>query len=497
MSTEPEELQVFSLGKEFDAPLVLYRARVVRLISFIGVIILFYFGYENLLVGDEFWGRLEFLAGFVAILSLLLSYYPKWQKLSEYVLSSVVSAVAIVVFIDGGIGNAGFLWFFILPPAIFVFFGFKRGLIWEILFLSIVGYIVGLHYFGTSFLVYDLVLMRQFLISFVVFLLIISYIQFEKELVAESHRRSENAFRELIASVPSILYAFLETDPYAAIEVTANIFRILGYKRSAVVGVKGFWVEHIHPADKQKYLDAIKQAPIDEIKTLDYRFLKEEGSYVWLRDSFRVEKIKGILARVGTLEDISAVVGARVESTKFKQVLDSSPDHTVVTDTNGYILYANPAAETNTGYSIQEILGNRPSLWGRQMSAEFYRDMWRTIKIEQRPFVGVILNKQKNGTLYTAHTTIIPVLGESGNVEYFAGIERDITEEQKREENIGALERKLELTLSRLQESEESSRNVTASTTTGYYTKIVTSGTLSADIVPEVTVTASAISTTP
>ncbi len=51
----------------------------------------------------------------------------------------------------------------------------------------------------------------------------------------------------------------------------------------------------------------------------------------------------------------------------------------ILTDKDGIILYVNEEVEKVTGYSKKEILGEKPAIWGNNMSKEFYQDMWHKI----------------------------------------------------------------------------------------------------------------------
>lgn len=116
---------------------------------------------------------------------------------------------------------------------------------------------------------------------------------------------------------------------------------------------------------------------------------------------------------------------------KFKLAVEGASDHIIITDKDGKIMYANKAAEEITGYSRQEMIGNRPSLWGKQMPDDFYRNMWHTIKEEKRMFTGELTNKRKNGQLYIAESRISPLFDEQGELYGFVGIERDITRQKE------------------------------------------------------------------
>lgn len=121
---------------------------------------------------------------------------------------------------------------------------------------------------------------------------------------------------------------------------------------------------------------------------------------------------------------------------KFKLVLENTSQHVIITNPEGVIIYANPAVEKITGYSKDEVIGNRPSLWGRQMPADFYEKMWAKIKDDKETFSGEIQNKRKNGEVYTAKSIISPVIGDNGEIEFFVGIETDISKEKALEKAV-------------------------------------------------------------
>lgn len=130
------------------------------------------------------------------------------------------------------------------------------------------------------------------------------------------------------------------------------------------------------------------------------------------------------LKKVGQSDSIA--LGNRNEMEKFKMVIDQSLDHIIITDPEGKVLYANKAAEKMTGYSLEEMLGNTPGLWGRQMSSEFYRQLWDTIRLRKEVFEGEVTNKRKDGTRYKAFVRITPILDEKRRVLYFIGNEHPL-----------------------------------------------------------------------
>lgn len=121
------------------------------------------------------------------------------------------------------------------------------------------------------------------------------------------------------------------------------------------------------------------------------------------------------------------------ETERFRQATDDlgllgmqcSPHHLVITDVNGVVLYANPAAQAITGYTLEEILGETPRLWGGVMRPEFYIDFWKQLRAG-RSFSGEITNRRKSGALYQALFRVAPIRRQ-GEIIGFIASEEDIT----------------------------------------------------------------------
>jgi len=65
---------------------------------------------------------------------------------------------------------------------------------------------------------------------------------------------------------------------------------------------------------------------------------------------------------------------------KLSSVVEQSPSSVIVSDLSGTIEYVNPKFEQLTGYTLEEVLGKKPSiLQSGKQSIEFYQEMWNTI----------------------------------------------------------------------------------------------------------------------
>jgi two-component system NtrC family sensor kinase len=100
----------------------------------------------------------------------------------------------------------------------------------------------------------------------------------------------------------------------------------------------------------------------------------------------------------------------------------------VITDHDGVILSVNPAFTRLTGFPADEAIGRTSTILksGAQDPA-MYRDLWATIRAGQ-VWRGRLVNRRKDGSVYTEEQTITPVTGEAGVVTHFIAVKQDVTE---------------------------------------------------------------------
>jgi PAS domain S-box-containing protein len=127
---------------------------------------------------------------------------------------------------------------------------------------------------------------------------------------------------------------------------------------------------------------------------------------------------------------------------KFKLAVDGVADLVVITDSEGKIVYTNPISKKMTGFSTEESLGKTPGkLWGGKMDREYYASMWDTINRKKSSFFGVVSNRRKDGSEFIAQLQIAPLMNADRDVQFFVGVQRDITSEPKYEEEFIPLRR--------------------------------------------------------
>jgi PAS domain S-box-containing protein len=114
---------------------------------------------------------------------------------------------------------------------------------------------------------------------------------------------------------------------------------------------------------------------------------------------------------------------------RLAQAIEQAAEAIVITGVDGAIEYVNPAFERATGYLAEEVSGqNLRLLKSGRHDASFYKGLWDTV-LSGAVWSGRVVNRRKDGSLYTEDSTIAPVKDERGRVERFVAVKRDVSHE--------------------------------------------------------------------
>ncbi len=249
----------------------------------------------------------------------------------------------------------------------------------------------------------------------------------EKEKTVEALQDSEKRYRRLFESAKDGIL-ILDAETGSVVDVNPFLLQLLGYSYDALIG------RYIWEIGVFKDIAASKEAfkILQDNEYIRYEDLPLEAfdgrpiAVEFVSNVYLVDHRKVIQCNI---RDITARKRAEAKHKRLMAAVEQVEDAIVMTDAKGIIQFVNLAFERTTGYSREEAVGKSPRiLKSGQQDESFYRDLWGTVS-GGRTWVGRMVNKRKDGTLYTEESTVSPVRDASGRIVNYVGVQRDITEE--------------------------------------------------------------------
>jgi PAS domain S-box-containing protein len=239
----------------------------------------------------------------------------------------------------------------------------------------------------------------------------------------------------LVTQSPAVVFTYDLTPQPHLKYVSRNVESILGWKPERFTGNIERWRECLHPADLPTVLDGLVELERSGQQVFEYRFKDADGKYHWIHDEQRlILRPDGRRQVIGAWWDVTDAKAAQEELRRLAAAIEQAAEIVLITDEKPEILYANPALEKITGYGPSEVIGKNPRiLKSGEHGPAFYRKMWATLS-SGNTWQGRLVNKKRDGSLYTEEATISPVLDSSGNIVNYVAVKRDVTKEQELEQ---------------------------------------------------------------
>ncbi len=253
-----------------------------------------------------------------------------------------------------------------------------------------------------------------------------------------SLRESEEKYRLLADNTLDVIWImslearFLYLNP--AVE------KLLGYSPEKMIG-KGLWEfcdEENFRFMRDRIEDAVIRLPDLRESLFEAVMLRKDGREVIVEITGRV--VAGEDGEPVSLQGVTRDITERKRSEAEKDLLRLAIEHSVeaimITDTEGTIVYVNPAFEKTSGFSRDEAVGSSTSiLESGYHPGDFFEKMWETIR-GGNTWQGRFVNRKKDGSYYTEESSIAPVFDENGCIIYFVAAKRDVTYETELEQQL-------------------------------------------------------------
>lgn len=259
----------------------------------------------------------------------------------------------------------------------------------------------------------------------------------EKKNAVEALAKSETRFRSLVQNSSDII-TILEEDGTIRYQSPA-VERILGYKPQDLIGENG--LNYIHPEDKEEIysLFTIALEQRGGVVESEFRFLHASGKWVTLESvGSNLLQEPGIAGFVINSRDVTERKEQEERLRLFERAIAASSNGIVISEYNkdNAVVYVNPSFEKMTGYSYAEATGrNCRFLQGRDRHQPALQEVRKSIRHGQDCKV-TLRNYRKDGTLFWNELSLSPVENERGSITHYIGVQTDISDRKRVEEEL-------------------------------------------------------------
>jgi PAS domain S-box-containing protein len=241
----------------------------------------------------------------------------------------------------------------------------------------------------------------------------------------------EKSFIEtVVRGLPGIFYMYALDGGGRMERWNDNLRTVSGYEDDEIRQLSA--LEFFSEEDRPRVAEAMGEVVRKGSATIEASLVTRQGRSVpFLFSGIRFDA-HGRSHILGFGIDISERRRAERELALRGAALAAAANAIVITDQDGKIVWVNPAFTRVTGYASQEAVGNTPRLLkSGAHDRSFYEHLWKTIGSGQ-VWSGEIINRRKDGTLYTEEQTITPVPDKN----HFIAIKQDITARKQAEQDL-------------------------------------------------------------
>jgi PAS domain S-box-containing protein len=246
---------------------------------------------------------------------------------------------------------------------------------------------------------------------------------------------------ELIETVGAILRR-ADPNTYRTTFVNKHVEDLFGYPVEKWLQDPSFWVEHLHPEDRERTLASARKAIQERRKhELEYRMIAADGRIVWLHEIVNVIVQNGVPTGLACVSaDITPRKAAEESMALFRKLIDCSNDAIEVLDpATLHFLDVNDKACLDLGYDRQEML----SMSVHDIDPTLDQLMHARVEQKLRESGFMILesfHRRKDGSTFPVEINIKFIQLDRG---YVVAVVRDITERKLAEKTMSSLSRRL------------------------------------------------------
>ncbi len=238
---------------------------------------------------------------------------------------------------------------------------------------------------------------------------------------------SEIHLRALIQAIPDLIWLKDANGKYLACNPRFESF--FGAKEADIVGKTDYDFVNRELADFFRHHDKKAMARGGPGKNEEEVTFADDGHQEILETiKTPMYRSRGQLAGVlGIGRDITERKQAEAERERLMAAIEQVGEMIVITDEKGLIQYANPAYGRMTGYSYDQIHGQRLYFYDNEKpDSPLYREAWDTV-FKGESWMGRKAVQRRDGSRFMVTASLSTIRDDSGEIVNFVSVKRDIT----------------------------------------------------------------------
>lgn len=251
-------------------------------------------------------------------------------------------------------------------------------------------------------------------------------------------RQDQEIFNILLETVSEAVVIVNQNQRIVEVNRSAEV--IFGYDNSEIRGkpLEILMPSNYHDSHKKYFKNFIEQLGQKKMaKSLDVYGLSKLGEIIPIEVQLNPFKIYDNTYVMALIKDVSKQKETEYDYMLRSKALESASNGILITDAlkpDNPIIYCNQAFSNLTGYSNKEVIGtNCRFLQGNDRKQAELDKLRHAIKSGESCLV-TLRNYRKDGTLFWNDLYITPITNEQGIVTNFIGIQNDVTERVKSEQ---------------------------------------------------------------
>ena len=129
---------------------------------------------------------------------------------------------------------------------------------------------------------------------------------------------------------------------------------------------------------------------------------------------------------------------------RLAEIIRNESNGVILTDSEGRILYVNPALEEMSGFTLSELLNRHPAELIVTDNMTVIKNEILSTVITKGEWTGELLCYRKNGEVYPVESRVFPIRNSKGEIVEIVAIQQDISQRKKAEKEIRKLNQYLE-----------------------------------------------------